>query len=128
MVELAKSLSEMESFSIVGGTYYERCDVPYWNELFGSGYRAAVALHRLVKEINFYTYADERTKEKLSLLSKPMGLKLTAKTIDSSITFHYVHPLYDPEFFPTRDHIFIKEPIEIKNVNNVLCFGMIEGN
>lgn len=49
--------------TIAGGIYYEQCMHPMWQELFGSGGRAATAIARLGGTAKLHTYADETAKE-----------------------------------------------------------------
>ena len=47
--------------SIAGGCYVERCVDPPWDQLFGSGGRAAAALSALDNNVKLTTYIDENT-------------------------------------------------------------------
>jgi nucleoside 2-deoxyribosyltransferase len=118
----------MEQFSIIGGTYYEKCEDPHWDELYGSGFRAAVALSSLVENFSFHTYADNQTKEILKVLVRQLGIQLHAKELNKSIIFHYTHPLANPDFFPELSQYKDNTLLTVEGFKNVLCYGMLEGN
>jgi nucleoside 2-deoxyribosyltransferase len=113
--------------NIVGGTYHEYCIQPFWNELFGSGLRATLSLHGKT-DLLFYTYSDEHTKVILTSIASHLGFEVIINPIHKSIEFTYEHPLDNPIYYPSKMDFINREPITIDTNENVICFGMIEGN
>lgn len=112
---------------IVGGSYYEECRDPAWSELFGSGFRACLALAGKSR-IRFHTYADENTSKILHLLCQQVDVDLSVYNSTSSITFYYDHPLANPIFTPSIELLSNIQTFALNDIENVICFGMIEGN
>ena len=113
---------------IVGGLYKEKCIIPYWNEIFGSGLRGALSLKKLSPNIDLYTFVDKAFIEnQKDIVEASYGIKIIPSLIENSISFNYFHGLSTPDIVP--------HPITINNVNNIsvqgkfiLQYGMIEGN
>jgi hypothetical protein len=49
------------AISIVGGVYHERCLWPDWDQVYGSGGRAAAALSGQSGSITLHAYAPDET-------------------------------------------------------------------
>lgn len=113
---------------IVGGSYHEICRDPFWNELYGSGFRAAVGLAALEHPITFHTYADDKTRNVISLLSTQLQFTVDFYPVSESPVFGYQHPLSTPLLYPQQSFYSDVHPIKLESAENVLCFGMIEGN
>ncbi|MDX4006093.1 nucleoside 2-deoxyribosyltransferase, partial [Pseudomonas aeruginosa] len=62
--------------SVSGGVYYEQCMCPTWQELFGSGGRAATAIARLGGAVNLTTYTDSTAESILRLRAALEGFTL----------------------------------------------------
>lgn len=113
------------TLTIVGGTYYEQCKDPIWNELYGSGLRAAHALSSRGTDISFNTFIGNDDYDNLSCICRAINVSLNAIEIIETSNFLYEYPLANP---------FFKIPEIDKNLANViegelvLQFGMIEGN
>lgn len=116
--------------SIVGGTYLEQCFEPFWNERYGSGLRACYTLHALKcrSEIDYYTFADQQMAEHLNLLSSTLLIKNHITPIKNSIQFVYEHPLSDPKIYPRPDTLVKSENIIKAIGENILYYGLLEGN
>jgi nucleoside 2-deoxyribosyltransferase len=114
--------------NIVGGTYYEICNEPYWDELYGSGLRAVNALANRGEKVNFFTYADAPTAKTLSYFSKALSFDLFVTPIDQSIEFTYVHPLADSRFTPALSVFSDTSNLILNDDGDTIVFGMLEGN
>ena len=112
---------------IVGGTYLEKCQEPAWDQLFGSGGRASVALSELEKDLVFSTYIDQKQEDDLEILAANSNLLLNKKTIPRTISFDYLHCLSEPKITPPISTIRKEKNFEITD-KNILRFGMIEGS
>jgi len=113
---------------IIGGSYYELCIDPTWDELFGSGFRAAVGLSTKIEKLRFHTYADTLTKRALEMIASQLSFDINVQLIDKSICFVYQHPLANPYFYPDKNEFSNLTPLNLRKVEQGLCFGMIEGN
>lgn len=111
---------------VVGGTYLEHCADPFWNELYGSGLRAAAALSTL-SEIEFYTYASNKELANLKIFATSFGFSYFSETRPDSISFSYEHPLSAPKVSPPIG-LFSSRPAIKVDGEVVLRFGMLEGN
>src|SRR3546814_8104813 len=60
----ALPICRMAMLSIVGGFYIERCIEPQWDEIFGSGGRAAAAITSTGVSVRFHTYVTDRSAER----------------------------------------------------------------
>ncbi len=111
-------------FTIVGGTYHERCEFPPWHELYGSGLRAAASLAARDRPIQLHTCADARSSAHLR--SVAAGLRITTAVVPSPHTpsFHYLHPLAVPAInHYTEDHPSSR--LEV-TADTILRYGMLE--
>lgn len=113
---------------IVGGTYWEKCFEPHWNELFGSGGRAAAALTLLNDKVLLTTYIGENDKLRLQFLADTFDFHLdNNKFIPQTISFNYHHCLSDPLIQPTVTTIE-KQPPLIANDKYIVRYGFLEGD
>lgn len=112
---------------IVGGTYLERCVFPQWDEVYGSGLRAAIALSNLSSGIHFSTYSPEELDTHLTSISKTFNFNLHKRASRKKISFHYLHGLSDPHIEPPIATIEKEDAIEITG-ENILKFGTLEGD
>jgi len=116
---------------IVGGTYDEICFEPRWEEKFGSGLRACRVVNSLAPHlaIDFHTFGNDNT----SLFLKQVNtifpkINSTVTSINTPISFYYDHPLITPRIYPRLD-VILKENNQINIAgDDVLYFGLIEGN
>jgi len=113
---------------IIGGSYYEYCYDPQWNELYGSGLRAAVALSQKKVPLRLHTYADTQTSEIIKVIAAHLGIELMCTNSAKAIEFKYQHPLATPTIYPSVAEIIKPSPIKISTDQKILCYGMLEGN
>lgn len=112
--------------SVIGGTYFETCQEPFWDELYGSGFRSAVALSQSGVEIAFHTYADSDATKRLDILSAQLGIRLYCHNTPESYHFDYLHPLSEPSIFPAVESMSSLDTIVIETNDDVVYFGMME--
>lgn len=112
--------------SVIGGAYFETCQEPFWDELYGSGFRSAVALSQSGLEIAFYTYADADAAKRLDILSAQLGIRLYSDKTPASYHFDYLHPLSEPSIFPAVKPESPLDIISIETNDDVVYFGMME--
>lgn len=111
-------------FSIIGGTYYENCKFPNWDELYGSGLRACLALENFDVDLHYYTCLTASARERVNSLLESKNIELTAFASNSILEFYYLHGLSAPRILNTNN-----TPItESIDVENALVFGMLEAN
>ena len=113
---------------IIGGSYHEICIDPNWDELYGSGFRAAIGLSNKGTSIRFHTYADPPTKETIELIAGQLNFETNIQPIDRSVQFVYPHPLANPYFTPEQSVFSDITPLSVETISRGLCYGMIEGN
>jgi nucleoside 2-deoxyribosyltransferase len=113
---------------IIGGSYYEFCWDPQWDELYGSGLRAAVALSQRQLSLRFHTYADEYTSKTIEVIAAHLGFEVVITLIEQSIEFKYQHPLADPIILSSVGEVPEHRNIILPDAEKILCYGMIEGN
>ena len=111
--------------TVVGGVYLERCVEPFWDDVYGSGGRAAAGLAG-VDNLRLLTYRATPLLDGVANLEAAFGLRIEGPEVPQSITFDYVHSLADPKIEPRPDAIRIVAPIEAVD-DVVLRFGMLEG-
>jgi len=114
--------------TIAGSTYVEKCMFPYWNELYGSGWRAVSALAEHTTNIDFFTYSTNTNKENLKLhpfYNKLNSINIT--TIKDEISFDYFHGLSEPKIYPSFEHLEKNRVIEPPSNDVILRYGFIEG-
>lgn len=112
---------------VVGGVYYEQCIWPAWDQLFGSGGRAATALVSHVNQVNLYTYAHPDVEQDFGKAAKIYGFGVVSTPAPAGISFDYVHCMSTPVVRPPLARITALEPILV-GADTVLRFGMLEGS
>lgn len=110
--------------SIAGGVYYEQCMCPTWQELFGSGGRAATAIARLGGTVSLATYTDDAAGSVLRLRAALEGFSLESHAIDRSLQFRYTHGLSKPSIDPIPKS---QQSLQV-TARNVVRFGFMEGD
>jgi hypothetical protein len=109
---------------VAGGCYRELCDLPYWNETFGSGGRAAAVISALGGKVRLKTYYNPSQREDLYTLDVyGVAVELSARNQD--IVFAYRNPLSEPLLVP--NNIQMCESIRA-SARSILRFGFIEGD
>ncbi len=112
---------------IVGGTYLERCLFPEWNELFGSGLRAAVAVKNLGCKVELHTYVGRDDVATLKARAALCGFEVFYREILETVGFDYFHGLSNPVITPPPHVVESVPPIEL-SAENILRYGFIEGD
>ena len=108
---------------VTGGLYRERCVVPAWNHLYGSGGRAAAALAQPAAAIELVTYCEPAFLQRAQQLLSFSEIRLNATPSRQTPEFHYFHPLSRPDMYWSGER---EAPIEVEG-DAVLRFGMLEG-
>jgi len=116
----------MSSLSVVGGVYHERCIWPDWDQIVGSGGRAAATLKGHVKSISLHSYATPAVVTALQPFVSNAGFAFHPTNSSQTLSFEYVHCLSTPIIRPTPNRIRRNLPIELR-ATNILRFGMMEG-
>lgn len=117
----------MTAITVVGGVYHERCLWPDWDQVYGSGGRAAAALSGHVDRILLRSYARPDTSAWFKSYASLYDFAFEAIEVDQTVSFEYVHCLSNPVIRPARELIKINPPIQVSD-NVVLRFGMLEGS
>ena len=110
--------------TIAGGAYFERCESPHWNEFYGSGGRAAVALSKLARKISLYTYIGSDGRANLEILGATFNIAIHPTPVQQTVRFQYFHGLSKPTISkPDKQGASIRVSGPV-----VLRFGFIEGD
>lgn len=112
---------------IVGGTYFEACAEPYWNQLFGSGLRAAAAISQISDSVELSTYIGDKDKDLLESIAASFGFKVSSLSTPNTIKFSYFHGLSVPVINPSIPLINKGQSHQIQ-ASNILRFGILEGD
>jgi nucleoside 2-deoxyribosyltransferase len=114
------------AISVVGGVYHEHCIWPEWDQIFGSGGRAAAAISGHVDRVRLLSYV----KPEINALFQPStivyGFNFEPIEAAQAISFEYVHCLSNPVIRPVLERIRPNSPIDVSD-DVVLRFGMLEG-
>lgn len=110
---------------IVGGTYYEICHDPKYEDLFGSGLRGAIALSDKGFEINYHSSVGADFKELFDYKVLAYKINQYLQVHEKSIIFDYYHPLAKPIPYNLPAKNFIIPKVEAKHI---LYYGMIESD
>ncbi len=111
--------------TVVGGVYAERCIDPFWDDVYGSGGRAAAALSGHV-DVRLQTYRGEGLLDGVANLERVYGFTADGPIVSGSITFDYIHPLSVPRIRRMGDEALKGADLTVED-DVVLCFGMLEG-
>lgn len=110
--------------SIAGGVYLERCLEPFWNQLYGSGGRAAAVLGAASNEVTLYTYLHPKLERQFVSLAQSYGFVCKPSPCEADIGFDYIHCLSTPHVTPRvisqEAPIYVEAPV-------ILRYGMLEG-
>jgi nucleoside 2-deoxyribosyltransferase len=114
-----------DEFFILGGAYTEICQDPGYKALFGSGFRAALALADAIPGLQFKTCLAEPETDDFLATCRANGIRPTITTTTTTITFSYLHPLKKPEMYPlvAEDEMFRLTKFQ---GTHVLLYGMAE--
>lgn len=117
----------MSKLSIVGGLYRESCIWPNWDQVLGSGGRAAEAAAAHIDKVKFYAYATPDAEAVFENRAKLSGFKFHPTPTRQKLSFSYIHPLSPPLIEPAPSVLKQEAPIEVE-ADAVLRFGMLEGD
>jgi len=112
---------------VIGGVYHEQCIWPEWDQIFGSGGRAAAALVSHADIVTLHTYARADVDIRFQKAAFVYGFDLVTIGTPVAISFEYVHCMSTPVVRPPLARISIQEPINV-SADVVLRFGMLEGS
>jgi len=112
---------------VVGGTYRELCTESRWDQLFGSGFRAAAAIGRLGPEVHLSTFLGATDLKLARLLAHGYRFTLTATESSQTLRFAYAHGLAIPHVTPPIHTLPVQAPLSV-TAQNVVLFGMVEGD
>src|SRR5690242_708582 len=112
---------------IAGGAYGEYCVEPFWNQLFGSGVRAAASLQELSTDVQLFTYIGRNDETTLDAVRASFGFHVQTVVIPKTLEFHYHHGLSLPRIIP---HPLMLDPVNALAItdSHILRFGFIEGD
>jgi len=110
---------------VVGGTYREICREPAIDYLYGSGLRAAFAISRGCKQLEFVSIVDVAEKKEVEAMAR--SFRFTAKLQERTypIQFHYEVPISPPRIIPANPIIIAPEKI-VCSGKVMLVFGVLE--
>jgi nucleoside 2-deoxyribosyltransferase len=112
---------------VTGGAYLEFCIEPIWEQLFGSGVRAAAALSEMSDQLSLTTYIGDAHRATLESMAAAFNFELMAASIPATIQFHYYHGLSEPRIRPAL-HMINQAASQTVEAPNILRFGFLEGN
>jgi len=110
--------------SVVGGVYLEQCIEPAWNEIYGSGGRAAASLGAVSDGVILYTYLNPKLERQFAPLARSFGFSYQSCESAWDIGFAYTHCLSTPHITPNS---FGQERPIVVEAPVILRFGMMEG-
>ncbi|MYA31845.1 MAG: nucleoside 2-deoxyribosyltransferase [Gammaproteobacteria bacterium] len=113
--------------TVVGGVYDEYCIEPYWDDVYGSGGRAAAALSTAIPDLRLVTYCAQSLKDGLENLKAAYRIAISGISTHDGICFEYVHSLSVPRITPRPDAIQKHGELSVED-DVVLRFGMMEGS
>lgn len=117
----------MTSLDVVGGVYGERCAFPHWEEIFGSGGRAAVGLTPFVDNIRLHTVLPSAQAKQAELNLGAFGVDVLVRSGTQFIGFDYLHCLADPIITPSIPAIVPQSTFQV-DAETAILFGMMEAN
>ena len=91
----------MTSVDIIGGVYREICRFPSWDQIYGSGGRAAAALSNYFDEVRLHTFVSDAEKQDTLATIESFGVKVDPRSSDNLVSFEYLHCLSTPSIEPT---------------------------
>lgn len=121
----------MTGIQVVGGIYREWCrEGPAggcWDEICGSGLRAAASLRAWVDEVTLHAYVADGEREAALSTAAAFEIGLQGVTRSSTVSFIYDHALSTPHLLP-QWHLVKKEAPFSVSGDTILRFGMVEGD
>ena len=111
---------------VVGGVYREYCVHPRWNEIFGSGGRAALAIANLGTPVVLHSYMNGEALQAVSEQGAWLqSFQARPTTVPEMIGFTYLHDMAVPRISGIPSQPFA--PIAVTE-GKVVRFGMLEGD
>lgn len=116
--------------TIIGGTYREICVSPDWDQLFGSGLRAAAACSAMGQlggeKVKLYTCAALTEEDEARSRAETYGIDIEILARKACVEFRYQHPAARPTVYAPQGHS-IEAKRDCITGEHVLAFGMLEG-
>lgn len=112
--------------TVVGGVYAEHCVEPFWDDVYGSGGRAAAAVSAVVP-VRLISYRAVPLADGIDNLSRVYNLEVDGPEVSQGVSFSYMHSLAVPRIVPRPDAIERHAAIQVDG-EVVLRFGMMEGD
>jgi hypothetical protein len=110
---------------VAGGTYAERCKYPHWDQLWGSGLRAALAISSLSPGTELHTYAAAEWRDDIRASLEAFGVRGVLTPVEQGVSFDYLNPFYLLQHNgPSSAYL---PPLVVEGAA-VLRFGMVEGH
>lgn len=108
---------------VVGGLYRERCSLPEWDQIFGSGGRGAAALALLAPGVELHAPCPSGFEMNAHIAMAGCGVSFTPSHSEELISFSYFHPLSIPEWneVPRAKDLKVSGKV-------VLRYGMLEAD
>ena len=113
--------------TIVGGSYREVCHEPVWNELYGSGLRAVMALADLSDGLTYHTLVGPDERQELENKIRYAQATLHVTSLPATVHFVYDHPLATPNIYPSIERLILQKQQLTVSATNVLVYGILEG-
>jgi len=88
---------------VVGGIYREVCWEGDWDELFGSGLRAAAAMTSVGQRAKLSGYSSKKDAPAVRAAASGVTVEVDVHDAPQSVTFEYEHPLATPSHIAWRD-------------------------
>ncbi len=110
--------------SIAGGVYAERCKYPAWDQIYGSGLRAAIAVSSLSDRVHLHAYVPGEWMDDVKTTLASFGILETLRETRAPQTFQYLHTLA----LSVRPDVSSSYPDLVVEDEVVLRFGMLEGD
>ncbi len=118
--------NKCKTIEIVGGTYMESCSEPEWEQIFGSGLRAALAVKGIDPKcrVTFHTIAESYIKQHLEMDYDDISMDIVeAPKGTSPISFIYRNALSSPIVYSNNN---VDYPAVSVQAKKCIMFGMME--
>jgi hypothetical protein len=110
--------------TVVGGVYGERCSLPAWDFVYGSGGRAAACISTRTTT-QLFTLLSNELKPDFEQILQAYDIHLRPTAHEYTVNFDYLHPLSSPYILKSGN-----KPeagvLPIVRENNILLFGMVD--
>ncbi len=111
--------------SIAGGVYAERCKYPTWDQIYGSGLRAAIAMSSVSDSVHLHAYVPDEWMEDVEATLASFGVTPQLRASEYPMTFEYLNT-FQPNALPRE--LSPPYPDLMVKCEVVLRFGMLEGD